>query len=54
MNLILIEDAICLEAPENFRSVGQFYNEFNQVSDEEVIELLRKANENYQLEPSTI
>ncbi len=50
--LILIEDTICLEAPEDFRAVGQFYNEFNQVNDAEVIELLRKANENYQLEHS--
>ena len=51
-DLILIEDTICLEAPEDFRAVGQFYNEFNQVNDTEVIELLGKANENYQLEHS--
>ena len=52
--LILIEDTICLEAPEDFRAVGQFYNEFNQVNDAEVIELLGKANENYQLEQSNV
>ena len=51
-DLILVENTICLDAPENFRAVGQFYNEFNQVNDAEVIELMRKANENYQLEHS--
>ena len=53
-DLILIEDTICLEAPVSFRAVGQFYNEFNQVNDAEVIELLRKANENYQFERSNV
>jgi predicted phosphoribosyltransferase len=49
-DLILVENTICLDAPENFRAVGQFYNEFNQVNDKEVIELLRKANKSYHLE----
>jgi predicted phosphoribosyltransferase len=33
---------ICLEAPREFFSVGQFYLSFEQVSDEEACELLRK------------
>ena len=33
---------ICLEAPREFLSVGQFYLSFDQVSDEEACELLRK------------
>lgn len=33
---------ICLEAPQEFFSVGQFYLSFDQVSDEEACELLRK------------
>jgi putative phosphoribosyl transferase len=33
---------ICLEAPREFFSVGQFYLSFDQVSDEEACELLRK------------
>lgn len=41
-----VEDAICLSTPINFQAVGQFYEEFNQVDDKEVIELLIKANEN--------
>ena len=32
---------ICLETPRNFAAVGQFYDRFEQTSDEEVIEALR-------------
>ncbi|PRX54638.1 phosphoribosyltransferase [Flagellimonas meridianipacifica] len=39
-----IDEVICLMAPTYFRGVGQFYEEFNQVSDEEAIQLLE---ENY-------
>lgn len=42
-----VEKIICLETPLHFRSVGQFYEDFGQVSDEEVIELLKKANDTY-------
>lgn len=34
------DNVICLETPEDFRAVGQFYEDFPQVSDHEVIELL--------------
>ena len=34
---------VVLCMPEHFYAVGQFYNEFSQVSDDEVIELLKKA-----------
>ncbi len=34
------DEVIYLEAPEPFFAVGQFYNQFPQVSDEEVLELL--------------
>lgn len=37
------DEMVCLESPESFYSVGQFYQFFPQVSDEEVIELLKKA-----------
>lgn len=36
------DEMICLEVPELFYAVGQFYQSFPQVSDEEVIALLRK------------
>ena len=34
------DEVVCLDAPEGFYAVGQFYGEFHQVSDEEVIETL--------------
>ncbi|MFA5297955.1 MAG: phosphoribosyltransferase family protein [Lutibacter sp.] len=40
-----VDEAICLSTPMNFQAVGQFYEEFNQVNDQEVIDLLKKANE---------
>ena len=36
------DEVVCLEAPEEFFAVGQFYREFEQVEDTEVIDLLRK------------
>jgi len=44
--LVLIEDIVCLDAPDNFHAVGQFYKEFDQVDDEHVIQLLHDANKN--------
>jgi predicted phosphoribosyltransferase len=40
----LADETICLEVPEYFMAVGQFYAEFPQVEDEEVIALLRAAS----------
>ncbi len=34
------DEVICLYAPENFQAVGQFYADFGQVEDDEVIALL--------------
>jgi putative phosphoribosyl transferase len=42
-----VDEAICLMAPEWFRAVGQFYEEFGQVSDEEVRELLARAAQGF-------
>ena len=35
------DEIACIDAPNGFFAVGQFYREFRQVEDEEVIELLR-------------
>ena len=40
----VVDEFICLITPENFMGVGQFYDNFSQVSDEEVIQLLSDAN----------
>lgn len=34
------DQIVCLETPENFFAVGQFYRDFHQVSDEEVKQIL--------------
>jgi len=39
-----INEVICLETPYNFMSVGQFYEEFDAVSDQEAIEILQETN----------
>ncbi|MEZ5967942.1 MAG: alpha/beta family hydrolase [Hyphomonas sp.] len=36
----LVDDTIVLAAPERFGSVGKFYHDFHQLTDEEVIDLL--------------
>jgi len=40
-----VDDLVCLQSPPDFRAVGLWYRNFDQTSDEEVIELLRRANE---------
>jgi putative phosphoribosyl transferase len=39
----IADDVICLEEPESFYAVGQFFREFPQVTDEEVIEIFKKS-----------
>lgn len=39
----LADEVVCLEAPAFFQAVGQFYQHFPQVDDDEVIALLREA-----------
>ena len=36
------DDVVCLETPFSFQAVGQFYGDFPQVEDEEVVEILRR------------
>ncbi len=38
----LVDTIIALEIPTEFYAVGQFYKEFDQISDKEVIEILNK------------
>lgn len=39
-----VNEVICLETPYNFMAVGQFYEEFDAVSDEEAIQILQETN----------
>ncbi|HEX6265432.1 MAG TPA: phosphoribosyltransferase family protein [Burkholderiales bacterium] len=36
------DEVVCLEAPDDFQAVGQFYREFEQVEDHEVVALLAR------------
>jgi putative phosphoribosyl transferase len=47
------DELVCLEKPEPFYGVGQFYSDFSQVSDEEVKELLDAASRR-RLEPDDL
>jgi putative phosphoribosyl transferase len=45
-----VDELVCLETPEPFYAIGQFYADFPQTSDEEVVACLRRAAE---LAPAT-
>ncbi len=38
----LVDEVVCLHTPLHFAGIGQFYTSFDQVSDDEVIELLNQ------------
>lgn len=38
----MADEVVCLQAPEFFQAVGQFYRDFPQIEDEEVIALLKE------------
>ncbi|WP_282038640.1 phosphoribosyltransferase [Halomonas alimentaria] len=40
----LADEVVCVEAPERFGSVGRFFADFDQVSDDEVVALLASAH----------
>ena len=39
----LADEVVCLETPPLFFAVGQFFEDFRQVEDEEVVQILRAA-----------
>jgi putative phosphoribosyl transferase len=38
----LYDEVVCLDTPEPYYAVGQWYTDFHQVSDQEVRDLLRQ------------
>ena len=42
-----VDEFVCLLLPREFAAVGQFYVDFDQVSDDEVVRLLRKSAAGY-------
>lgn len=45
-----VDDLICLLTPSPFESIGQWYEEFGQISDEEVINLLGRSHNKFLLD----
>jgi putative phosphoribosyl transferase len=41
----LVDEIVCLITPEPFYSVGFWYDEFSQTTDQEVRDLLQRANQ---------
>ena len=39
----MADEFICLETPSYFMAVGAFYQDFTQVTDEEVVKILEKS-----------
>lgn len=37
-----VDEMVCVATPENFQAVGQFYDDFSQTTDQQVIELLAR------------
>ncbi len=46
------DEVVCLDVPFDFRAVGQFYEDFRQVGDDEVVALLREAGAKPDAAPS--
>jgi putative phosphoribosyl transferase len=40
-----VDDLICLQTPERFGAIGYFYDEFRQLSDEDVVQMMDSARE---------
>jgi putative phosphoribosyl transferase len=38
------DEVVCLEAPEEFYAVGQFFEDFSQVTDAEVVAILQQTS----------
>jgi predicted phosphoribosyltransferase/dienelactone hydrolase len=44
------DEVVCAEAPEPFLAIGQWYQDFAQTGDEEVVDLLKRAREGTETE----
>ncbi len=45
-NSTYVNEVVCLQTPNNFRAVGQFYDEFYTVTDQKAIRILEECNQN--------
>jgi len=37
-----VDDVVCLSMPEDFGAIGYFYQDFRQLSDQDVIDILKQ------------
>jgi predicted phosphoribosyltransferase len=47
------DEVVCLATPRLFAAIGAFYEDFRQLSDEEVVDLLRRAQRSEQERTTT-
>jgi putative phosphoribosyl transferase len=50
----LADRVVCLYTPDYFQAIGQFYEDFNQTSDEEVIRLLKLCRDGIEPHPERV
>jgi len=41
----VVDEVVCASVPERFQAVGEWYDDFSQISDQEVSELLRRGRQ---------
>lgn len=46
----MADELICLETPDDFMAVGSYYLDFTQVTDKDVVKILERSNERWELE----
>ena len=49
-----VDQIVCLQIPSNLYAIGLWYEDFKQVSDDEVVHLLDRARREQALEPSAV
>ncbi len=48
----MADRVVCLYTPEYFQAIGQFFSDFSQTEDEEVIKLLKESKQNFGRKPA--
>jgi predicted phosphoribosyltransferase len=43
-----VDEVVCVQQPEDFQAVGQWYQDFSQTSDDEVRDLLHRARDRFE------
>jgi putative phosphoribosyl transferase len=46
-----VDEIVCLDTPDPFFAIGQFYRDFRQLEDQEVVDLLNRATRPHMAAP---